>query len=440
MSTSYYCEPCAFSCKKQSNYQAHLLTKKHQHKKLPFDAITYDGKSSPVIPRIPSQANATAYAAHPEHFTIGKYTDLRSKVEVLGKSNTPSPEVRESSSGIVERSLYEKNQPPRRRVSGVGKSLESISQPKIVCETCSRMYKDRSGLWRHRKKCRPISQGFAESNERSKSAIFKRDNVSYENPDLSEFPLIETQSKFLVDTTSSRHSNVDVDRENANSLSRNSTNLNEMIYDLVKQNQEIKELLLRQNEQLIQQSARSIVINHTHTTTNHAHISLNVFLQEKCKYAMNLTEFVDNLNVQTCDVEMVGRLGFVEGISRIILNGLSKMDIYTRPIHCTDIKRETIYIRNQNEWTRDTETKEHTKRAITRVANKNLNAISQWKQLHPETEVFDSDAYNMNMQILVQSLGGIGGTSSEKTERNQEKIWKRLMPEVVMDKQILTVK
>ena len=155
---------------------------------------------------------------------------------------------------------------------------------------------------------------------------------------------------------------------------------------------------------------------------------------------MNLTDFVDNLNVQTCDVEMVGRLGFVEGISRIILNGLSKMDIYTRPIHCTDIKRETIYIRNQNEWTRDTETKEHTKRAITRVANKNLNAISQWKELHPETEVFDSDAYNMNMQILVQSLGGIGGTSSEKTERNQEKIWKRLMPEVVMDKQILTVK
>jgi hypothetical protein len=222
----------------------------------------------------------------------------------------------------------------------------------------------------------------------------------------------------------------------------NNMDILNMMYDLIRQNQEIKELLMKQHETMAQGASRPVVIqqqiinNHNHTT-NHAHVNVNVFLKEKCNQAMNLNEFVDNLSVQMCDVEMVGRLGFVEGISRIILNGLSRMDVYTRPIHCTDTKRETIYIRERNEWMRDTETKEHTKRAITRVANKNLNKIPEWKRLHPETDIFESDAYNMNMQIMVQSLGGLGGTSEEKTARNHDKICKRLMPEVSIDKKTL---
>jgi hypothetical protein len=219
-------------------------------------------------------------------------------------------------------------------------------------------------------------------------------------------------------------------------------NMWNMIYDLVKQNQEIKEMLLKQHELMMDQTKRQPAIIqqqiiHNHTTNNHAHLNINLFLQEKCKNAMNMNEFVDNLTVQMCDLEMVGRLGFVEGISRIIINGLRRLDIYTRPIHCTDTKRDTIYIRDRDEWKRDTDDKEHTKRAIARVANKNLNKIPEWRRLHPETEIFESNAYNMNMQIMVQSLGGIGGTSAEKTARNQEKIWKRIMPEVAVDKKAL---
>jgi len=324
---TYNCETCGFLSNKKNNYNAHLLTKKHKQKNpslitppLEQNIIINEYKSSPVIPQI---------------HVLSSETD---KVCVL-----------------ADKEYY--------------------------CETCSRTYNTRNGLWKHRKKC-------VDTNTR---------------PQQPESML---------------------------------GNMVTMIYDLVKQNQEIKDLLLKQQEQLAL-PAQTIIHNHNHTTMtnhNHAHISFNVFLQEKCKFAMNLNDFVDNLKVQTCDVEMVGRLGFVEGISRIILNGLSKLDVYSRPIHCTDTKRDTIYIREQDEWKRDTQDKRYTKHAISRVANKNLNAISEWKQLHPETDIFESDAYNMNMLILVQSLGGIGGTSAEKTERNQEKIWKRIQPEVLMDK------
>jgi hypothetical protein len=349
---TYNCETCGFLSNKKTNYNAHLLTKKHKQKNpslitppLEQNIIINEYKSSPVIPQI---------------HLLSSETD---KVCVL-----------------ADKEYY--------------------------CETCSRTYNTRTGLWKHRKKC-------VDTNTRPQQPLSYEDKSSSDNP---RTPTFVPNSGVLAETMLG--------------------NMVTMIYDLVKQNQEIKDLLLKQQEQLAL-PAQTIIHNHNHTTMtnhNHAHISFNVFLQEKCKFAMNLNDFVDNLKVRTCDVEMVGRLGFVEGISRIILNGLSKLDVYSRPIHCTDTKRDTIYIREQDEWKRDTQDKRYTKHAISRVANKNLNAISEWKQLHPDTDIFESDAYNMNMLILVQSLGGIGGTSAEKTERNQEKIWKRIMPDVMMDK------
>ena len=285
------------------------------------------------------------------------------------------------------------------------KVIDVSSSRGYICESCSRAYKARSGLWKHAQKCQISEKIITEKSPTS----------------------VQEQIVGLEGNSVERSSN----EFDANMLS--------IIYDLVKQNQEIKEMLLKQNEMMMVQRPSSIIqqqIIHNHNTTNN-HLNINLFLQEKCKYAMNINEFVDNLTVQMGDLEMVGRLGFVEGISRIIINGLRSLDVYSRPIHCTDTKRETIYIRERDEWTRDTESKEHTKRAIARVANKNLNKIPEWKRLHPETDIFESNAYNTNMQIMVQSLGGIGGTSAEKTARNQDKIWKRIMPEVTVDKKAL---
>jgi hypothetical protein len=177
------------------------------------------------------------------------------------------------------------------------KKMPKIEKPlcKFSCKQCLRTYKDRTGLWKHRKKC----------------LATEPDTPPCEKPaPRQEAPRQEAP------------------RQEAPRQEEMLGNMFTLIYDLVKQNQEIKDLLLKQQEQLIEHAKRPTII-HNHTTTmttttnNHAHISFNVFLQEKCKYAMNLNEFVDNLKVQTCDVEMVGRVGFVEGISRIIMNGLS---------------------------------------------------------------------------------------------------------------------
>jgi len=206
-----------------------------------------------------------------------------------------------------------------------------------------------------------------------------------------------------------------------------------LIMDLVKENQEIKELLMKQNEKLAEY--RPVIIQQQ--ITNNTHISLNVFLQEKCKDAINMSEFVENLNIEMGDLETVGRVGYVEGISRIIVNELNRLDIYTRPIHCTDKKRETIYIKDHDEWMRDTETKEYTKRVIERISNKNLNKIPEWRRQHPAAEIMDTKECEMNMNIMIHSLGGLGGTTANKTAKNQEKIIKMLANTVFVDKMSL---
>jgi hypothetical protein len=365
MNGRFVCEACDFSSTKKGNYMAHLTTKKHIQRE--------------------SQRKNTPLPAQPTHLsnaTTGACSEL------------PEGYSRNATTG-------------------------ACSELAFICENCRQQYKERSGLWKHRKKCVMHKDVVAKNEQRVAVASCSQNANAGACSDL---------------TTAS-----------------STTMMMNMIYDLAKQNQEIKELLQRQNDQLMETAKRPVVIqqqiiNNNHTTNNnhahahahaHAHVDVNLFLQEKCGSALNLTDFVDQLNVQLDDVEMVGRMGFVEGISRIILKELNRMDIYTRPIHCTDMKRETIYIRERNEWMRDTKTNENTKRAIARVANKNLNKIPEWRKHHPETDVFESPEYEMNMQIMVQSLGGLGGTSVEKTARNQEKILKRILPEVAVDKKTL---
>jgi len=382
MNGRFVCEACDFSSTKKGNYMAHLTTKKHiqresQRKNTP----------SPAQPNHLSNATTGACSELPEGYSRNATTGACSELHEGYSRNAPTGACSESA---------------------------------FICENCRQQYKERSGLWKHRKKCVMHKDVVAKDEQRVAVASCSQNaNAGGACSDL---------------TTAS-----------------STTMMMNMIYDLAKQNQEIKELLQRQNDQLMETAKRPVVIqqqiiNNNHTTNNnhahahahaHAHVDVNLFLQEKCGSALNLTDFVDQLNVQLDDVEMVGRMGFVEGISRIILKELNRMDIYTRPIHCTDMKRETIYIRERNEWMRDTKTNENTKRAIARVANKNLNKIPEWRKHHPETDVFESPEYEMNMQIMVQSLGGLGGTSVEKTARNQEKILKRILPEVAVDKKTL---
>jgi hypothetical protein len=274
---------------------------------------------------------------------------------------------------------------------------ENNSSKIYWCDKCAKQYKTSSGLWKHQPNC----QGFIPE----------------------ETPKPKTKE------TSNPKETIQPNDATAEMLN--------MIYDLVKQNQEINEILVKQTEQILEYTNRPVIIqqNIQNNTTNN--FSLNVFLQEKCKGAINMSDFVNNLHIGMGDLEMVGKIGYVEGISRIIMNELSSLDVYRRPIHCTDTKRETIYIKDRDKWTRDTEHKEHTKKVIEKVASKNLSKIPEWRRQHPAADIMDSKDHELNMQIMIQSLGGLGGTSKEKTERNHDKIIKLLSKEICVNKELL---
>jgi hypothetical protein len=386
----FVCEKCIFQSPKKSNYILHLQTKKHRHIQVE-DSVKYSGREAEGI---------------------------------RGNSR--------------ERS-----------------SSEFMS---ICCEKCRKPYKTRAGAWKHQLACRkdvqssrdvnsyelrsPEFQGVAESIGRSKSAIFGRDEVSYENPRTPSAarPEYFTDSSGCSQSAIFRRDEVSYENETPTlSVSSPTSDMLNMIYDLVKQNQEIKEMLVKQNEQLMEYTNRPVIIQQhiQNNTTNH--FNLNVFLQEKCKGAINMSDFVNNLNIEMGDLEMVGKIGYVEGISRIILNELRGLDIYTRPIHCTDTKRDTIYIKDRDKWTRDTEMNEHTKKVIEKVANKNLSKIPEWRRQNPGADIMDSNEHTLNMQIMIQSLGGLGGTTKEKTKRNYDKIIKLVSKEICVNKELLAV-
>jgi hypothetical protein len=198
---------------------------------------------------------------------------------------------------------------------------------------------------------------------------------------------------------------------------------------LIEKNQELQDLLLEQNAKIMELSISHQVVNNITNTNNN--LNINMFLNEKCKDALNLMDFVNNLEIHITDVEYVGKHGFVEGISKIFTNGLKQLDMYKRPIHCTDLKRETLYIKDEDKWEKETEDKKRITKAITRVANKNIQQISQWYNAHPECNVHNSSAYDLHLNIMKQSMGG--ATYSE-IDRNTSKIVRNIAKNVLIPK------
>ena len=311
----------------------------------------------------------------------------------------------------IKRSNYTAHLKTKKHIT-VQPTIITVNNTVFVCEKCAKQYKTYSGLWKHQNACivkMPVSDEMETISTDSRISKFAGEATEEFTPYMNTIPREPT------------------------------TEMLNMIYDLVKQNQEIKEMLMKQTEQIREYTAnpQPVIIhqNIQHNTTNN--ISLNVFLQEKCKGAINMSDFLNRLDIDMTDLEMVGKIGFVEGISRIIMNGLSRMDIYTRPIHCTDTKRETIYIKDRDKWMRDTETKENTKKVIETVANKNLNKIPEWRIQNPGAEIMDSNEHNLNMSIMIHSLGGLGGTTTDKRNRNHDKIIKIVSKEITLNKEYM---
>ena len=164
-----------------------------------------------------------------------------------------------------------------------------------------------------------------------------------------------------------------------------------LVFDIVKQNQEFQKLISEQGKQLIEISKNnSITNNNCINNTINNKFNLQVFLNDKCKDALNITEFIESLKITFNDLENVGALGYVEGISKIFMKGLNQLDIYKRHIHCSDLKRETMYIKEQNTWERDNEDKNKLKMVIKNIAHKNTKVIPFWRDANPDSSDINS--------------------------------------------------
>lgn len=207
---------------------------------------------------------------------------------------------------------------------------------------------------------------------------------------------------------------------------------NELIIELMRQNQEFKDLLIEQNTKMIEmaQHANTQIINNSNTTTNHNKFNLNIFLNEKCKDAMNIMDFANSLEIQLKELEDVGTLGYVSGISNIIIRGLHELDIYKRPIHCSDLKRENMHVKDQNMWILDKD-KTLLETAIKRVARKNILKVKDWKNANPEYSEINSKTMDKYTQILIEATGSF---EPDDKERDLNKIIRSIAKEVVIEK------
>jgi hypothetical protein len=193
---------------------------------------------------------------------------------------------------------------------------------------------------------------------------------------------------------------------------------------LIKENQEFKNLIL--------EVLKNGSMNNSHNTTNshNKSFNLNMFLNETCKNAMNINDFVDSLKLQISDLEKVGEVGYIEGISSIIIKNLNALDVTERPIHCTDKKRETMYIRDEDKWEKEDDKKGKLHKMVKNIAFKNINLISEFQKLHPDWKKSTSKYSDQINKIIIESMGGKGDNEYEK----EEKIIKRVAKEVFVDK------
>jgi hypothetical protein len=202
----------------------------------------------------------------------------------------------------------------------------------------------------------------------------------------------------------------------------------QLIMMLIKENSELKNMVVDVCHKI--QPLNNTINSHNINSHNKT-FNLNVFLNEHCKDAMNIMDFVDSLKIQLSDLENVGKLGFISGLSSIIVKKLNSLDETKRPIHCTDAKREVLYVKDEDKWEKELENKK-IRKAIKHIAHKNSKLIPEFKIKHPDCAKSDSKYSEQYNKIIIEAMGGSGDNDSEK----EDKIIKNIAKEVLIDKAI----
>jgi hypothetical protein len=203
----------------------------------------------------------------------------------------------------------------------------------------------------------------------------------------------------------------------------------------MKENAEFKQLLIDQNKQMMGQFvelSKNVGNNNNNNNSNNS-FNLNMYLNETCKDALNIMDFVNQLKIGLTELEETGRLGFANGISKIFIDGLKQIDINNRPVHCSDSKRETLYIKSNNEWNKEDGERKILTSALKHVANKNIKQISEWTKVHPDYNDSDSKDNDKFLQIVSEAMSG---STQDETIKNYNKIIKNIVKETVIEKML----
>jgi len=252
-------------------------------------------------------------------------------------------------------------------------NTESTKQTHI-CNICNKKYKERTGLWRHKKKCTP-------------------------------------------NTHDNAHADISDIAANVQSV----LNDKEIIMALIKDNSDFKSMLMK----VLENGTNNA--NQSYNNSNNKTFNLQFFLNETCKNAMNIDEFVSSIQPTLEDLEHVGKVGYAEGISNIIIKRLNEVGVTERPIHCSDVKREVLYIKTANVWNKESDEKPLLVNAIKRVAKDNMDNILVWQKANPGCTDSESTKNKKYLNMVYNSMSGV---SSEETNKNINKIISRLSTNV----------
>jgi hypothetical protein len=277
-------------------------------------------------------------------------------------------------------SEYKKHLATRKHINTYNCLQKTPEQsPKLyTCSNCNKGYKFRQSLYNHKKMCQDV--------------LHKKDEpISEENPDIIEF-LINENKEFK-----------------------------NVIIDLVKNNSELQKQML----EVCKNGMVNNSINNSHNKT----FNLQFFLNETCKDAMNIMDFVDSFTLQLSDLEDVSKQGYVDGISNIIMKKLNELDVHKRPIHCSDAKREIMYVKDQNRWEKEDLGYAKLRKAIKYISKKNSDLLGQWSEAHPASKNITTQTNTEYMQMIVQAMGGRG-----EIGENENKIIKKIARTVLIEK------
>lgn len=208
------------------------------------------------------------------------------------------------------------------------------------------------------------------------------------------------------------------------------TDPNDTIMLLIQQNNDFKDLIMKQNQQIMELSQQQGDTN-SHNNSHNNTFNLQFFLNETCKDAMNISDFVNSLKVTLQDLERVGELGYAEGISRMFVRGLSDLEVTKRPIHCTDAKREILHIKDQDRWEKDTYNQDKLKQAIKDLSNKNIMLLDDWRKENPGCDKYDHRKNDLYLRMMVESMGPKDNTCEK---RDFTKIVKSIAKTTIIDK------